>query len=77
MDSSATIPSSVITYCSAIRADCSDICTAVDNAADMTAFKALYQDTYNYDSDGEITSVNTVARINRWTSDNTVKDYIR
>ena len=77
MDSSQTIPSAVITYCANIRTDCADIITAIDNASDMTAFKALYQDTYNYDSDGEITSVNTVARINRWTSDNTVKDYIR
>ena len=38
----------------------------------MTAFKALYADTVN--SDGEITQVN---RINRWTSDSTVQDYIR
>ena len=77
MDSSATIPSSVIIYCSAIRTDCNDIITEINNAANMQAFRSLYQDTYNYDSDGEITSVNTVARINRWTSDNTVKDYIR
>ena len=77
MDSSATIPSAVTTYCAAIRTDCADICTAIDNAANMTAFKALYQDTYNYDSDGEITSVNTVARVNRWTDDTNVKTYER
>ena len=72
MDSSATIPSAVTTYCAAIRKDCDDICTAIDNASDMTAFKALYADTL--DSDGNVTQVN---RINRWTSDSTVTDYIR
>lgn len=72
MDSSATIPSAVTTYCAAIRKDCGDICTAIDNASDMAAFKALYADTVN--SEGEITQVN---RINRWTTDSTVKDYIR
>ena len=76
-DSSKSIPSAVSTYVAAIRTDCGDIETAIDGASDMTAFKALYQDTYNYDSDGEITSVNTVARVNRWTDDDTVKTYIR
>ena len=76
-DSSKAIPSAVSTYVAAIRTDCGDIETAIDGASDMTAFKALYQDTYNYDSDGEITSVNTVARVNRWTDDDTVKTYIR
>jgi len=72
MDSSATIPSAVTTYCAAIRTDCADICTAIDNASDMTAFKALYANTVN--SEGVITQVN---RIDRWTSDSTVTDYIR
>ena len=72
MDSSATIPSAVTTYCAAIRTDCADICTAIDNAANMTAFKALYQDTYN--SDG---TVDVVARVNRWTDDTNVKTYER
>ena len=72
MDSSKTIPSAVTTYCAAIRTDCADICTAIDNAADMTAFKALYQDTYN--SDG---TVDVVARVNRWTDDTNVKTYER
>ena len=72
MDSSATIPSAVTTYCAAIRKDCNDICTAIDNASDMSAFKALYESELN--SDG---SVKTVNRINRWTSDSTVQDYIR
>ena len=77
MDSSKTIPSAVTTYCAAIRTDCADICTAIDDAANMTAFKALYQDIYNYDSDGEITSVKTVARVNRWTDDTNVQTYER
>ncbi len=72
MDSSATIPSAVTTYCAAIRKDCGDICTAIDNASDMAAFKALYADTVN--SEGVVTQVN---RIDRWTSDSTVQDYIR
>jgi len=76
-DSSKTIPSVVTTYVAAIRTDCAEIETAIDNASDMTAFKALYQDIYNYDSDGEIESVKTIARINRWSDDYDVKTYIR
>ena len=72
MDSSATIPSAVTTYCAAIRTDCANICTAIDDASNMTEFKALYADTMN--SEGVVTQVN---RIDRWTSDSTVKEYIR
>ena len=71
-DSSKAIPDAVKTYVAAIRKDCNDIETAIDDASDMTAFKALYVDEYN--SDG---SVKTVNRINRWTSDSTVEEYIR
>jgi hypothetical protein len=71
-DSSKAIPDAVKTYVAAIRTDCSDIETAITNASDMTAFKALYADELN--SDG---SIKTVNRINRWTSDSTVTDYIR
>ena len=71
-DSSKAIPDAVKTYVAAIRTDCTDIETAITNASDMTAFKALYTDELN--SDG---SIKTVNRINRWTSDSTVKDYIR
>ena len=71
-DSSKAIPDAVKTYVAAIRKDCDDIETAITNASDMTAFKALYADEYN--SDG---SVKTVARVNRWTSDSTVEEYIR
>ena len=72
MDSSKTIPSAVTTYCAAIRTDCANICTAIDNAANMAAFKALYQDTYN--SDG---TVDVVARVNRWADDTNVQTYER
>jgi hypothetical protein len=72
MDSSKTIPSAVTTYCANIRTDCANIITAIDNASDMTAFKALYQDTYN--SDG---SVDVVARVNRWSDDYDIRQYIR
>ena len=71
-DSSKAIPDAIKTYVAAIRKDCNDIETAIDDASDMTAFKALYVDEYN--SDG---SVKTVNRINRWTSDSTVEEYIR
>ncbi len=71
-DSSKAIPDAVKTYVAAIRTDCSDIETAITNASDMAAFKALYADELN--SDG---SIKTVNRINRWTSDSTVKEYIR
>ena len=71
-DSSKAIPDAVKTYVAAIRKDCNDIETAITNASDMTAFKALYADELN--SDG---SIKTVARVDRWTSDSTVKDYIR
>jgi len=71
-DSSKAIPDAVKTYVTAIRKDCNDIETAITNASNMTAFKALYADTVN--SKGVVTQVN---RINRWTSDSTVKEYIR
>ena len=76
-DSSKSIPDAVKTYVAAIRTDCGEIETAIDGASDMTAFKALYQDIYNYNSDGEIVSVKTVARVNRWTDDYDVKSYTR
>lgn len=71
-DSSKTIPSAVGTYVGDIKTDCAAIEAAIDGASNMTAFKALYQDTI--DSDGNVTEV---ARINRWTDDYDVKTYIR
>ena len=71
-DSSKTIPGAVSTYVASIRTDCAEIETAIDNASDLDEFKALYTNTVN--ADGEITQIN---RINRWTDDDTVKEYIR
>ena len=71
-DSSKTIPTSVTNHVAAIRTDCEIIETAIDNASDMTAFEALYTDELN--SDG---SIKTICRINRWTDDSAVADYIR
>ena len=76
-DSSKAIPDAVKTYVAAIKTDCAEIETAIDNASDMSEFKALYQAIYNYDSDGEITSIKTEARINRWSDDYDVQTYIR
>ena len=71
-DSSKTIPSAVSTYVASIRTDCAEIETAIDDASNLNEFKALYQDTYNDDG-----TTDTVARINRWTNENTVKEYLR
>ena len=71
-DSSKTIPSAVGTYVGDIKTDCAAIETAIDGASDMAAFKALYEDTR--DSDGNVTEV---AKINRWSDDYDVKQYVR
>ena len=71
-DSSKAIPSAVKTYVAEIRKNCSDIETAIDNAADMTAFQKLYE--WEYNSDG---TVKTVAPIQNWSNDYDVKTYIR
>jgi len=72
MDSSKTIPTSVISYCASIRSDCEAICTAIDAASNMTEIKALYTDTV--DSEGNVTEV---ARVNRWSDDSAVRDLKR
>jgi hypothetical protein len=66
------IPSAVLTYCAAIRKDCSDICTAIDDAKDITAFKVLYTNELNSDK-----TIKTVARVNRWSDDTNVQQYVR
>ena len=71
-DSSKSIPDVVKTYVASIRTDCEEIETAINGATTLKKFKALYQDTYKEDG-----SIDTVARINRWTDDKTVKEYIR
>tara|TARA_R100001015_G_C4627782_1_gene187510 strand:- start:1383 stop:1958 length:576 start_codon:yes stop_codon:yes gene_type:complete len=71
-DSSKTIPTTVINYVKNIRADCVEIETAIDNCSNITELEALYTDELN--SDG---SIKTICRMNKWTSDSTVIDYIR
>ena len=71
-DNSKTIPSAVSTYVTNVRNSCTTICNAIDNSADMAAFKALYNDTR--DSDGNITAV---ATIRNWPDDYDIKTYER
>ena len=71
-DNSKTIPSAVSTYVTNVRNSCTTICNAIDNSADMAAFKALYNDTR--DSDGNLTAVATV---NNWPDDYDIKTYER
>jgi len=71
-DSSKTIPSAVSTYVAAIRTDCANIETAIDNASDMAAFKKLYEWEYNEDG-----SVKTIAPIHNWSDDYDVQQYVR
>jgi len=71
-DSSKSIPSAVSTYVAAIKTDCAEIETAIDNASDMAAFKALYTDELN--SDG---TVKTINRIHRWSDNYDVQQYVR
>ena len=60
-EKSTAIPSSVTTYRDAVRTKCAEIETALNGAANLTAFMALFKDTK--DSDGNITAV---AKINDW-----------
>jgi ribosomal protein S17E len=71
-DNSKTIPSAVSTYVTNVRNSCTTICNAIDNSANMAAFKALHNDTY--DSDGNLTAVATV---NNWPDDYDVQTYER
>mgnify|MGYP001254614404 CR=1 FL=1 len=60
-EKSTAIPSSVTTYRDAVRTKCAAIETALNGAADLAAFMALFEDTV--DSDGNVTAV---AKINDW-----------
>jgi carbon monoxide dehydrogenase subunit G len=71
-DSSKAIPDVVKTYVAAIKTDCANIETAIDNASDMAAFKKLYDWEYNEDG-----SVKTIAPIQNWSDDYDVKKYVR
>jgi hypothetical protein len=55
------IPSSVTTYRDAVRTKCAEIETALNGAANLTAFMALFDDERN--SDG---TLKTIAKINDW-----------
>ena len=60
-EKSTAIPSSVTTYRDAVRTKCAEIETALNGAADLAAFMALFEDTV--DSDGNVTAI---AKINDW-----------
>ena len=60
-EKSTAIPSSVTTYRDAVRTKCAEIETALNGAADLAAFMALFEDTR--DSDDNITAI---AKINDW-----------
>jgi hypothetical protein len=66
------IPSDVITYMAAVRTAHASICTAIDNASDMDAFKVL--NTTEYNEDG---SVKTIAKVDDWPDDSGVKGHRR
>ena len=71
-DSSKPIPDAVKTYVAAIKTDCANIETAIDNASDMAAFKKLYDWEYNEDG-----AVKTIAPIQNWSDDYDVQQYVR
>ena len=60
-EKSIAIPTNVQTYRDAVRTKCAAIETALNGAADLAAFMALFEDTV--DSDGNVTAV---AKINDW-----------
>ena len=71
-DSSKAIPDVVKTYVAAIKTDCANLETAIDNASDMAAFKKLYDWEYNEDG-----TVKTIAPIQNWSDDYDVQKYVR
>ena len=62
------VPSAVVTYMAAVRTAHASICTAIDNASDIDAFKVLHTTEYNEDG-----SVKTIAKVNDWPDDSGVK----
>ena len=60
-EKSTAIPSSISTYRDAVRTKCGEIETALNDAKDLAAFMALFENELN--SDG---SVKTIAKINDW-----------
>ena len=63
-EKSTAIPNSVTTYRDAVRTKCGEIETALNDAKDLTAFMALFEDTR--DSKDKVTAV---AKINDWPDD--------
>ena len=61
-DVGTAIPSNIQTWRNAIRADATRIETAITNAADMNAFIALHNNTYNEDG-----TIDQIATVNSWT----------
>ena len=62
------VPSAVVTYMAAVRTAHASICTAIDNASDIVAFKVLHTTEYNEDG-----SVKTIAKVDDWPDDSGVK----
>ena len=62
------VPSAVVTYMAAVRTAHASICTAIDNASDIDAFKVLHTTEYNEDG-----SVKTIAKVDDWPDDSGVK----
>jgi len=62
------VPSAVVTYMAAVRTAHASICTAIDNASDIDAFKVLHTDELNEDK-----SVKTIAKVDDWPDDSGVK----
>ena len=60
-EKSTAIPTNVQTYRDAVRTKCAEIETALNGAANLTAFMTLFEDTR--DNDGNVTAV---AKINDW-----------
>ena len=61
-DAGTAIPSNIQTWRNAIRTDATEIETAITNAADMNAFIALHNNTYNEDG-----TLDQIATVNSWT----------
>ena len=62
------VPSAVVTYMAAVRTAHASICTAIDNASDIDAFKVLHTTEYNEDG-----YVKTIAKVEDWPDDSGVK----
>ncbi len=71
------IPSEITTFMASVRTAHKSICDAIDACNSMSKFVAIHTDEYNYDSNGEITSVKTIAKVNDWPDDYDIKSYYR